>query len=224
VSYVEQRLHSIIERTTKTLDRCWLLTWTTYGAWLPGDERGSVARVRDDVPFDVPRIKLNGYESPYAEPTPGLVRASAERMKGDPILLTIEQAEVVAAQIEESSRFRRWNLLAGSVMANHVHAVVGVPEAPMPSKLLQVLKSYASRALNERCARPESGTWWTSSGSTRKLGDDGAIVAAARYVREQEYVLARCKTVAPADWAIRPRGTSVPRSPKSVRTHDESYN
>jgi hypothetical protein len=30
------------------MDRFWLLTWTTYGTWLPGDERGFVSEVRDD--------------------------------------------------------------------------------------------------------------------------------------------------------------------------------
>ena len=27
-------------------DRHWLLTWTTYGTWLPGDDRGSVVDSR----------------------------------------------------------------------------------------------------------------------------------------------------------------------------------
>ena len=26
--------------------RYWLLTWTTYGTWLPGDDRGFVSPVR----------------------------------------------------------------------------------------------------------------------------------------------------------------------------------
>jgi REP element-mobilizing transposase RayT len=88
-------------------------------------------------------------------------------------------------------------LLAGSIMANHVHLVVGVIGDPEPSELLKTFKSYASRVLNERWPRPASGTWWTSSGSTRKLGDDAAIVVATRYVRDQEFVLARCELVVP---------------------------
>jgi REP element-mobilizing transposase RayT len=204
------------------LVRCSLLTWTTYGAWLPGDERGSVARVRDGVQAGKPRLKLNEYGSSYADATPGLVFASADRMKGARFLLDVEQAEVVARQIEESCRFRRWNLVAGSVMANHVHVVLGVREDPAPSKLLQIVKSYASRALNDQWPRPASETWWTSSGSTRKLADDEAVAAAVRYVREQGYVLARCEAVVPEDSANRTRGTSVPRSPENIQTRDES--
>jgi hypothetical protein len=102
-------------------------------------------------------------------------------------------------------------------MANHVHVVVGVPDDPSPAKLLQILKSYASRTLNENWRRPASGTWWTSSGSTRKLADDEAIASAVRYVREQSYILARCEEISPIDSANRTRGTSVPRSPGEKR-------
>src|SRR5207249_1492564 len=31
------------------MDRFWLLTWTTYGSWLPGDARGFVSEVRDET-------------------------------------------------------------------------------------------------------------------------------------------------------------------------------
>jgi REP element-mobilizing transposase RayT len=148
------------------------------------------------------------------EALPGLIFSSLERSKGDAVLLDLNQASLVARQLEESARFRDWTLLAGSVMANHVHVVLGVPGDPSPAKLLQILKSYSSRALNERYSRPTSGTWWTASGSTRKLSDDVAITAAVRYVREQDYLLARCEETAPEVSANRTRGTSVPRWPE----------
>jgi hypothetical protein len=31
------------------MDRFWLLTWTTYGSWLPGDRRGFVGKLRDET-------------------------------------------------------------------------------------------------------------------------------------------------------------------------------
>jgi hypothetical protein len=30
-----------------SFDHFWLLTWTTYGSWLPGDARGSVTAVKN---------------------------------------------------------------------------------------------------------------------------------------------------------------------------------
>jgi len=34
---------------TLAFDRHWLLTWTTYGTWLPGDARGFVSPIPTGV-------------------------------------------------------------------------------------------------------------------------------------------------------------------------------
>ncbi len=31
------------------MDRYWLLTWTTYATWLPGDPRGFVSNIADEA-------------------------------------------------------------------------------------------------------------------------------------------------------------------------------
>jgi hypothetical protein len=54
-------------------------------------------------------------------------------------------------------------------MNNHFHIVAGVLGDPDPHDLMRDFKSYASRRLNRNWAKPESGTWWTESGSVRKL-------------------------------------------------------
>jgi REP element-mobilizing transposase RayT len=169
------------------LDRFWLLTWTTYGSWLPGDARGFVSEQTD----------TNGRK--FIRNIPGtevdcdnkrLRDAMAASLKGPPLKLSREQAHLVLAQFSETSGVRGYQLLAASVMANHVHLVVGVPGDPEPSKLLAVFKSYASRALNRQFGAPASRTWWTESGSKRKLPNDDAILAATRYVRDQQFPLA----------------------------------
>ncbi len=33
-------------------DNVWLLTWTTYGTWLPGDNRGFMGYIRQKQPAD----------------------------------------------------------------------------------------------------------------------------------------------------------------------------
>jgi len=86
-------------------------------------------------------------------------------LKGKPILLTTEQAQVVIAKFEETANFRNWDLHAATVMANHFHLVVTAPANRLTDDLLRAFKSYASRALNRDWNKPESGTWWTSSGS-----------------------------------------------------------
>ena len=74
-------------------------------------------------------------------------------------------------------------------MRNHAHLVVGVPGDPDPANLLRDFKSYASRPLTRRRGKPRSGTWWTKSGSRRKLPDAAAVGRAIEYVRTQPNAL-----------------------------------
>jgi hypothetical protein len=50
--------------------RYWLLTWTTYGTWLPGDERGFVSPVRENS-YELWRSK-NQRGTAYSRSMPGL--------------------------------------------------------------------------------------------------------------------------------------------------------
>ncbi|HEY7158485.1 MAG TPA: transposase, partial [Gemmataceae bacterium] len=167
--------------------RTWLLTSTTYGTWLPGDERGFVSRVKDGPG---PRITHNVPETPVDKDIAGLRASARELLKCPPILLSQEQAIVVLDQFRETAAFRHWLLLAGAVMANHFHLVVSAGEDVPSTDLLRDFKSYASRALNRKWPKPASGTWWTESGSRRSLPDDRAMEAAIEYVRRQQSPLA----------------------------------
>ena len=121
---------------------------------------------------------------------PELAAAARRQMRGSPIRLTSAHAAIVLADLRSSATYRGWDLLAAAVMANHVHVVLGVREDPDPAALPGVLKAYASRALNEPMGRATSGTWWTQSGSRRRLPNEAAVVQAIRYVRAQRGALA----------------------------------
>ncbi len=169
------------------MDRCWLLTWTTYGTWLPGDARGFVGNVRDQ---NGAHATHNQPGAEYDRDRPHLQGHSRATQKLESVQLTREHAAVVCRQIRATAEFRNWKVFAVAVMANHVHVVVGVPGDPDPSTLLRDLKSYAARALNEAATPGERRRWWTKSGSTRKLPDETAVLAAIRYVQEQDWPLA----------------------------------
>jgi REP element-mobilizing transposase RayT len=79
--------------------------------------------------------------------------------------------------------------LAAAVMRNHVHLVIVADDGIEPATMLRDFKSYGSRKLNLRWPRPASGTWWTESGSRRRLPDENAIRAAVRYVERQKFSL-----------------------------------
>lgn len=164
------------------MDRFWLLTWTTYGTWLPGDDRGFVSNVRLG---NGPEVRHNAPGTTPDTKMRGLVLDSRERMLGPTIYLDDRQASVVLEQLIETARYRAWELAAVAIMPNHLHVVVGVPGDPEPDTLLRDFKSYASRRLNTAFAKPVSGRWWTQSGSRRKLPDDAAVQAAVAYVRHQ---------------------------------------
>jgi hypothetical protein len=173
---------------TLDCDRYWLLNWTTYGSWLPGDPRGSVTTVRSG-PGSGPRRRHNLPGTPHEAPMPRLQRAAQAELKGPPIFLATDQANVLLAQFHETAAIRKWLLIAVAIMRNHAHVEVGVPGDPDPEVLLRDFKAYGSRALNKQWPRPASDTWWTESGSKRKLKDDEAILGAARYIRDQEFPL-----------------------------------
>jgi hypothetical protein len=111
------------------MDRYWLLTWTTYGTWLPGDARGFVGRIREN---NGPRVEHDSPGTPYDSAMKGLLCASRDRMRGKPIWLTGEQAAVVGEDLLATLAYRGWELVAAAVIANHVHVVVvGCLEIPI---------------------------------------------------------------------------------------------
>lgn len=167
-------------------DRYWLLTWHTYGTWLPGEERGFVGTVRD---AENAHVIHNVPGTPVDADSPHLAEWSRQQLKCSPIYLGRKQAECLAPQLLETAGFRNWKLFALAIVNNHVHVVVGVPGDPEPEKLLGDFKSYGSRALNRLFGKPRSETWWTESGSKRKLPHETAVLGAIRYVRNQHAAL-----------------------------------
>lgn len=166
------------------MDRFWLLTWTTYGSWLPGDARGFVSEVRDE---EGDRVLHNEPGTPCDADLPSLERFAASRMTEVGVFLNQAQAEAVALQLRETARHRGWRLLALAVMANHIHVLVGVPGDPDPEKLLGDFKAWCTRRLNQGWGQRDR--WWTQSGSRRRKKTDDALRTALCYVRDQPYAL-----------------------------------
>ena len=73
----------------------WLITWTTYGTWLPGDKRGW-------------RSRKNGQQLPQ----PLLQKWCQEQMTGEAVLLRINDRKVVKRACLEHCEIRGWQLLA----------------------------------------------------------------------------------------------------------------
>ena len=142
----------------------YLITWTTYGTWLPGDARGWVEKGKEGIQeADDPRRRAAGDQ---------LVEAA--------VVLEPRQRGVVEATIRAHCEFRGWQLHAVSARSNHVHVVVTADTAP--EVVMNQFKAWCSRRLNEGGDARER--WWTKHGSTKWVNDEAYLNNAVRYVVE----------------------------------------
>jgi REP element-mobilizing transposase RayT len=146
----------------------YLLTWTCYGTWLHGDERGSVDRLHNAV--DAPGV------------TPNVQRRALElsRCEHAPVHLDAAQRAAVQAAIVQVCTYRGWTLHELNVRSNHVHAVVSAPVSP--ERVANDFKAYSTRRLRaENLIGPDVEPW-TRGCSRRYLWKPEQVAAACRYV------------------------------------------
>ena len=161
--------------------RTWLLTWTTYGEWLPGDDRGFVSRVpgeKDTHP--VPNIPGTPYPADQKE----VQAAAEERMSGTPVRLTADHAKVVYESFFDLCARHDIALLAASVMANHAHVLCQSDKDG--AELLQLFKGNTSHALGKSFQLTDAPRWWTKSGSKRFVKPGADLAPAIEYVQNQK--------------------------------------
>jgi REP element-mobilizing transposase RayT len=92
--------------------------------------------------------------------------------------------KVVLAALRERCQQRQWALLAAHVRSNHVHIVVEAETRP--ERVMNDLKSYASRSLNQSGLDATNRKRWARHGSTRWLWKAKNVSAAIRYVVDEQ--------------------------------------
>ncbi|HEV8040199.1 MAG TPA: transposase [Bryobacteraceae bacterium] len=150
----------------------YFLTITCYGAWIHGDESGSV-----DPKHNVPGHRL-------VEPNSVRESSARERMAQGIYEMDGPRRRTVLESVREHCDFRKWVLLAVHVRTNHVHVVVDAQVAP--EKVLNELKAYASRMLNLRGLDKSERRRWARHGSTRYLWSREDVEAAVVYVADRQ--------------------------------------
>jgi REP element-mobilizing transposase RayT len=154
----------------------YLITWVCYGAWLPG-QCGIVPRTR------------NRFGAPLPQPDARKEEQSRSRMRQDHYLLDSVRRQVVLKSLLEVCTRRAWALLAAHIRTNHVHLVVMAN--CKPDLVLNTMKSYSSRGLNQSALDSPDRRRWARHGSTRYLWTGDAVRAAIQYVvREQGEAMA----------------------------------
>ncbi len=165
------------------MDRHWLITWTCYGNWLPGDRRGFVGNIRDE---EGGHVSHNTPGTPFDADISPLEDYVRQHMTGDPVVLDKRDAYAMIQQYLETAKIRRWTLQAASVMFNHTHVLVSVPGDPDPDSIRETLKSWATRRLKRHRPLPPNGTFWTAKGSKRKMPDEEALRSCVIYVVKKQ--------------------------------------
>jgi hypothetical protein len=145
----------------------YFLTWTTYGTWLPGDDRGWH---RKDVPDVQPA-------------NPSFTRTARSRMKETDFALSQRHRDLVEATIRRHSEIRRWTLHAVNARTNHVHVVV-TAVGYRPETVRDQYKAWCTRKLKD--AGVARHDFWTEGGSRRCINDEASLESAITYVLEAQ--------------------------------------
>ena len=149
-------------------------TFTTYGTWLHGDERGSISRKGDT------------FDTRYVAPFPKLEALRTLHLAQEPLILDAPMRRCVQRAIEAYCAFRGLALLELNVRTNHVHAAIAGQEPPV--KTLNGLKAYATRALRDEGLVPPDRRVWTTGGSKRKCFTEEDVARVRRYIRDGQGV------------------------------------
>jgi REP element-mobilizing transposase RayT len=160
-------------RIPKSEPLAFFLTWTTYGTWVPGDERGWVAK-----------------PGAFCQPDPALEDRSRSRMTEPALTLDDRQRQIVEGTIEDHCKVRGWHLHAVACRTNHVHVVV-TAHTRHPEEVMDQFKAWCSRRLKELgndmgadVSRKARSNWWTQRGSRRWINDEQSLAEAIAYVLE----------------------------------------
>ncbi len=162
-----------------------LISWTCFGNWLPGDERGFVSNLL--LPGGGSLRKANVPGTPYRKDDALTRHQTRVLMTQPPARLTATLAKSLAELLVDAARKKSWRILRTAVMANHVHVVI--MDCPDDGAAVRkILKGTSQAGLSEKAG--ENRRWWTRGGSDRYLHTDDAILSSIQYVAEQEYKLA----------------------------------
>jgi REP element-mobilizing transposase RayT len=152
----------------------YFLTWTCYGTWLPGDERGWTKWHKGDQ-----------------LPQPLLADWCREQMVEKPVVLNETQRAIVNETIARHCELRAWHLHGVNCRSNHCHAVITAANHT-GEQVRDQLKAWSTRKLKDQ--QRSQGVaeaslrehWWTRKGSVRYLFDDESLDAAIIYTLEAQ--------------------------------------
>jgi len=141
-----------------------MITFTTYGTWLQGDERGFVKEGKT-----------------YAA-NQSLVDLNKQNLSKNPVKLSKNHRVITAKAIIEKSDQLNQKILALTVCSNHVHIVADYISMPI-GKVVSYYKNAAQAALR-KAGLP--GRIWTKGFDKRYCFDEQALKSRIDYVNSHK--------------------------------------
>ncbi len=138
-------------------------TWTTYGTWLPGDDRGWFQNGRIKSPNELRNL------------------VSQLRLTSQPITLTPPQRQLIEKTIIDHCAHRGWLLHAVNCRTNHVHAAATAPNYKINIPREQ-FKAWCTRRLNEQFTPQQN--WWTQRGWDKYIDDEKSLETIVSYIND----------------------------------------
>jgi len=139
----------------------YMLTWTTYGSWLPGDERGYVK------------------DGQILSANPEVLQASKNRQKSPTITLNKQERKLVQQIILAEAERIGHEILALAVSNYHVH-LVSRPHSESVEDAVGRYKSITTRAL---WGHGRQGRIWTKGYDKRFCFSQKELAARIKYVK-----------------------------------------
>ena len=132
MSYLDNHIDS--EEQIACTPLAYLITFSSYGSWLHGDDRGSVNK------------KHNIPGTTVIQSNQGLNLKEKTLMKNEMYSMDEVSREIVKNAINEVCLHRGWLMHAVHVRTTHVHVVVSADQKA--ERVMRDFKAYSTRALN----------------------------------------------------------------------------
>ena len=150
----------------------WFITFSLYGHWFHGDERGSIDRA--NTTYLTPRFMREPAIQAFEQNLVGL-RAP---------FLSQEMREAVTSAIAVVCETRSWQLHAINARTNHVHVVVSGNEDP--ERMMMTFKAYATRSLRAERLIAQERRMWARHGSTIAVWNQRELQNTWEYVTNMQ--------------------------------------
>ena len=142
---------------------CHLVTWTTYGTWLPGDARG---------------YGTLGAKETFHGDDQQLHQWSEDHLTEESIRLNAEGIKMVAEVLRDLFAADH-RLIVAAVAPAHCHLVADIPRDEL-SRLMNIVKGRSSHALGSIGLK---GRTWSRRYHAQLLNDGVSLDNAIAYVR-----------------------------------------